>query len=55
MQCVLPKSVVATCRERGVSVVVVGPEDPLADGLADSLNDAGIKVSGQGNILLRDL
>lgn len=40
------QSVVATCRERGVSVVVVGPEDPLADGLADSLNDAGIKVFG---------
>ncbi|XP_053636641.1 phosphoribosylamine--glycine ligase-like [Cherax quadricarinatus] len=29
-----------------VSVVVIGPEDPLADGLANTLTAAGIKVFG---------
>ncbi|KAK7071754.1 hypothetical protein SK128_016170, partial [Halocaridina rubra] len=39
-------AVINTCQQAGVSVVVVGPEDPLADGLADSLSAAGIKVFG---------
>ncbi|MBP0615626.1 phosphoribosylamine--glycine ligase [Jiella mangrovi] len=34
------------CREKSVDLVVVGPEAPLVDGLADSLNDAGICVFG---------
>lgn len=37
--------VVEVCREHKVSVVVVGPEDPLAAGLANFLATAGIKVS----------
>src|SRR5262245_41606264 len=30
----------------GAGLVVVGPEDPLAVGLADALNEKGIKVFG---------
>ena len=38
--------VVAFCRKSGVDLVVVGPEAPLVDGLADSLREAGIAVFG---------
>ena len=34
------------CREREVGLVVVGPEDPLAEGLSDDLINAGLKVFG---------
>ncbi|MCI5076672.1 phosphoribosylamine--glycine ligase [Oricola sp.] len=34
------------CRINGVGLVVVGPEAPLVDGLADALKDAGIAVFG---------
>jgi phosphoribosylamine--glycine ligase len=40
------KAVVDFCRVNGVDLVVVGPEAPLVDGLADSLTDAGIPVFG---------
>ena len=40
------KTVVDFCRVNGVDLVVVGPEAPLVDGLADSLTDAGIPVFG---------
>jgi len=36
----------AFCRENSVDLVVVGPEDPLAAGIADSLEDSGFKVFG---------
>jgi len=39
-------AVVAACRERDVGLVVVGPEQPLVDGLADSLRAAGVPVFG---------
>ena len=34
-------SVVAAAADMGVSLVVVGPEDPLADGLCDDMTAAG--------------
>lgn len=40
------KKVIAFCRERGVDLVVVGPEAPLAVGIADDLIAAGINVFG---------
>ncbi|XP_044253731.1 trifunctional purine biosynthetic protein adenosine-3 [Tribolium madens] len=34
------------CKENSVSLVVVGPEDPLANGIADALTHDGIPVFG---------
>ena len=39
-------AVISFCEDMGVDLVVVGPEAPLVDGLADSLRDAGIAVFG---------
>ena len=39
-------SVLSFVRERGVDLVVVGPEAPLVAGVADELRDAGISVFG---------
>ncbi|HEY0867447.1 MAG TPA: phosphoribosylamine--glycine ligase N-terminal domain-containing protein, partial [Fimbriimonas sp.] len=36
------------CRKRRISLVVVGPEDPLIGGLADRLRGAGIPTYGPG-------
>ena len=36
------------CLEKGIDLVVVGPEAPLAAGLADSLRQAGLAVFGPG-------
>ncbi len=33
-------------RENGIGLVVIGPEDPLAAGLADRINAMGVKVFG---------
>ena len=41
-----PRAVVALARREQVSLVVVGPEAPLAAGVADALVEAGIAVSG---------
>jgi phosphoribosylamine--glycine ligase len=38
--------VVRFCREKQINLVVVGPEAPLADGIADALADAGIRCFG---------
>ena len=35
-------------RDEGVDLVVIGPEDPLADGVADRLREAGLAVFGPG-------
>lgn len=40
------KALIALCEAEQVDLVVVGPEDPLADGLADRLREAGILVFG---------
>lgn len=34
------------CKDNQVSLVVVGPEDPLANGIADALELEGIRVFG---------
>ncbi len=39
-------AVIAFCDARAIGLVVVGPEAPLVDGLADSLRGAGVPVFG---------
>ncbi|MFC4549610.1 MULTISPECIES: phosphoribosylamine--glycine ligase [Halorussus] len=41
-----PKAVVAYAEEVGATLAVVGPEGPLAAGVADALDDAGIYAFG---------
>ena len=41
-------AVVAFARQNGVGLVVVGPEDPLANGLGDAVRKAGILCFGPG-------
>ncbi len=45
--------VVAFCGNRQVGLVVIGPEAPLVDGLADSLRAAGIAVFGPSRAAAR--
>ena len=40
------ESVVELCRSQGIGLVVVGPEQPLVNGLSDALREAGIPVFG---------
>ncbi|MHB1003414.1 MAG: phosphoribosylamine--glycine ligase, partial [Thermoleophilia bacterium] len=40
------EGIVCLAREIGAGLVVVGPEAPLCDGLADALAEAGFKVFG---------
>ena len=39
-------AVVDWCTSRGIGLVVVGPEQPLVDGMADALRGAGVHVFG---------
>ena len=41
-------AVVQFCRAEQIALVVIGPEQPLVDGLADSLRGEGIPVFGPG-------
>ena len=41
-------AVVDFCRERSIGLVVIGPEAPLVDGLADTLRAGGVPVFGPG-------
>jgi phosphoribosylamine--glycine ligase len=43
-----PDGLLEACREHRVDLVVVGPEAPLADGLADRLRAEGLAVFGPG-------
>ena len=39
-------AVAAFCQDKVIGLVVIGPEAPLVDGLADSLEEAGMEVFG---------
>jgi phosphoribosylamine--glycine ligase len=41
-------AVVEFCRDKNIGLVVVGPEQPLVEGIADSLRAAGIATFGPG-------
>ena len=41
-------SIIAECQELGINLIIIGPEIPLAEGLADKLRDAGLTVFGPG-------
>jgi phosphoribosylamine--glycine ligase len=41
-----PEPVLALARDRGIDLVVVGPEGPLCDGVVDALTEAGITAFG---------
>ena len=45
-QNVIVKDYASFCHERAIDLVVVGPEQPLADGISDDLRAKGIKVFG---------
>jgi phosphoribosylamine---glycine ligase len=47
------RAVITFCRERGIGLVVIGPEAPLVAGLADDLAAAGIKAFGPGKAAAR--
>ncbi|KAG8269363.1 hypothetical protein J6590_004657 [Homalodisca vitripennis] len=47
------KAVAEWCIREDVSLVVVGPEDPLANGIADTLVAAGIKCFGPSKLAAR--
>jgi phosphoribosylamine--glycine ligase len=46
VECLPDGDVVAAARERGVDLVVVGPEAPLVAGVVDELSAAGIRAFG---------
>ena len=41
-----PKSVSRYAKERSIGLAIIGPENPLANGVADALWDEGVKVVG---------
>jgi phosphoribosylamine--glycine ligase len=43
-------AMVAACREHGIDLAIIGPEDPLIAGLADHLRHAGVDVFGPGHL-----
>lgn len=48
-----PHAVERFCRDNRVSLVIVGPEQPLTEGLADVLREAGIDVFGPSSAAAR--
>lgn len=42
------KALLALCQEEGVNLCIIGPEQPLVEGVADVLREAGIPVLGPG-------
>ena len=49
----MPDDVTAYARAKSVDLVVVGPEQPLADGLADALAEAGVPCFGPSRAAAR--
>lgn len=47
------QAVIAFCRIQAIGFVVIGPEQPLVDGLVDALEDAGIKAFGPSKAAAR--
>jgi phosphoribosylamine--glycine ligase len=43
-----PQFVVNYCKEKDIDLVVIGPEQPLVDGIADELRSKGVLVFGPG-------
>lgn len=43
------QSVINFCKENNIDLCVIGPEQPLVDGLADDLRKSGINVFGPGS------
>ena len=39
-------AVIRLCKEKNIALVIVGPESPLANGMADALSGAGIRCFG---------
>ncbi len=48
-----PAAVVAVARREAAELVVIGPEAPLAAGVADALRDAGFAVFGPSQAAAR--
>ena len=46
-------AVIAFCRAQNIGFVVIGPEQPLVDGLVDALDAAGIKAFGPSKAAAR--
>jgi phosphoribosylamine--glycine ligase len=53
VECVPGDDIVATARERGVDLVVIGPEAPLVAGLVDALAAEGIAAFGPSKAAAR--
>ncbi len=45
--------VIKFCQEKAINLVVIGPEQPLIEGLADSLRDENINVFGPSKLAAR--
>ena len=42
------KTIISECQRLQINLVIIGPEVPLAQGLADKMRDAGVTVLGPG-------
>ena len=47
------RAAVGFCRQERIGLVVIGPEQPLVEGLADALREAGLPVFGPGKAAAR--
>jgi len=47
------QAVIDFCRDKNIGLVVIGPEQPLVDGLVDSLDAAGVAAFGPSKLAAR--